>query len=47
VIEVLKTLKFIETTVNAENNRWFKVCIMPYSKHEDMIDGEGITFDRY
>lgn len=42
--EVLRTLIFTEKQVTAKNNRWFKVRIMPYRTHENVIDGVVITF---
>jgi chemotaxis protein methyltransferase CheR/two-component system CheB/CheR fusion protein len=42
--EVLKTLKFIEKQVPTKDARWFKVRIMPYRTHDNMIDGVVITF---
>ncbi|HEY7884168.1 MAG TPA: PAS domain-containing protein, partial [Cellvibrionaceae bacterium] len=41
---VLETLVFIEKEVKADNERWFKVRIMPYRTQEDVIDGVVITF---
>ena len=42
--EVLKTLVFIEKEIKADNERWFKVRIMPYRTQENVIDGVVITF---
>jgi len=42
--EVLDTLKFIEKEITAQNERWFKVRIMPYRTLENVIDGVVITF---
>ncbi|MGK0372128.1 MAG: PAS domain S-box-containing protein [Glaciecola sp.] len=44
VSKVLDTLMFIEKEVTASNERWFKVRIMPYRTHENLIDGVVITF---
>ena len=42
--EVLRTLVFREIDVQATNERWFKVRIMPYRTQENRIDGLVITF---
>lgn len=42
--EVLRTLIFIEKQVATKDARWFKVRIMPYRTHDNMIDGVVITF---
>ncbi|MEY4211671.1 MAG: hypothetical protein RLZ92_2052, partial [Pseudomonadota bacterium] len=42
--EVLRTLIFREKAVKANNQRWFKVRIMPYRTHDNIIDGVVITF---
>jgi chemotaxis methyl-accepting protein methylase/PAS domain-containing protein len=42
--EVLDTLIFTEKEVTANNERWFKVRIMPYRTQENVIDGVVITF---
>lgn len=42
--EVLKTLVFVEKEITANNERWFKVRIMPYRTQENVIDGVVITF---
>jgi len=42
--EVLETLVFIEKEITADNERWFKVRIMPYRTLENVIDGVVITF---
>ncbi|QPK64543.1 PAS domain-containing protein [Methylomonas sp. LL1] len=42
--DVLRTLVFIEKQVTARNERWFKVRIMPYRTHDNLIDGVVITF---
>ncbi|WP_415229040.1 chemotaxis protein CheB [Psychromonas sp.] len=42
--EVLKTLVFVEKEITANNQRWFKVRIMPYRTQENVIDGVVITF---
>jgi len=42
--EVLKTLVFVEKEIMANNERWFKVRIMPYRTQENVIDGVVITF---
>ncbi len=43
-IEVLRTLIFIEKQVTTKDGRWFKVRIMPYRTHDNIIDGVVITF---
>lgn len=42
--EVLRTLMFIEKQVPTKDGRWFKVRIMPYRTHDNMINGVVITF---
>ncbi|MBA6342641.1 PAS domain-containing protein [Colwellia sp. MB02u-10] len=42
--EVLDTLIFIEKEITANNERWFRVRIMPYCTQENVIDGVVITF---
>ncbi|ABM03617.1 MCP methyltransferase, CheR-type [Psychromonas ingrahamii 37] len=42
--KVLKTLAFVEKEIAANNERWFKVRIMPYRTQENVIDGVVITF---
>jgi chemotaxis protein methyltransferase CheR/two-component system CheB/CheR fusion protein len=44
VEDVLRTLIFKEKQVTANNQRWFKVRIMPYRTHDNIIDGVVITF---
>jgi len=44
VEDVLRTLIFKEKEVEANNHRWFKVRIMPYRTHDNIIDGVVITF---
>lgn len=44
VEDVLRTLIFKEKEVEANNQRWFKVRIMPYRTHDNIIDGVVITF---
>lgn len=44
VEEVLRTLIFKEQQIKASNQRWFKVRIMPYRTHDNIIDGVVITF---
>jgi chemotaxis methyl-accepting protein methylase len=41
---VLDTLFFVEKEITANNDRWFKVRIMPYRTQENVIDGVVITF---
>jgi len=41
---VLKTLVFVEKEITANNERCFKVRIMPYRTQENVIDGVVITF---
>jgi two-component system CheB/CheR fusion protein len=43
-IEVLKTLIYRESDISANNNKWFKVRIMPYRTLDDRIDGLVVTF---
>jgi two-component system CheB/CheR fusion protein len=42
--EVLRTLVFKETDISANDERWFKVRIMPYRTFNDYINGVVITF---
>ena len=42
--KVLKSLVFIEEEITASDQRWFKVRIMPYRTHDNVIDGVVITF---
>ena len=42
--KVLRTLQFIEKTVSASEDRWFRVRIMPYRTLDDKIDGLVLTF---
>ena len=42
--EVLKSLKTIEKSISANDDRWFSVRMMPYRTLEDKIDGIVITF---
>ncbi|ABM04823.1 MCP methyltransferase, CheR-type [Psychromonas ingrahamii 37] len=42
--EVLKRLAFVEKEITANNERCFKVRIMPYRTQENVIDGVVITF---
>jgi PAS domain S-box-containing protein len=42
--EVLCTLVFRETQVKTNDDRWFRVRIMPYRTLENLIDGVVITF---
>lgn len=44
LIEVLKSLKTIEKSIAANDDRWFSVRMMPYRTIEDKIDGVVITF---
>jgi two-component system, chemotaxis family, CheB/CheR fusion protein len=44
VKEVLRSLKTIESSISANDERWFSVRIMPYRTLEDKIDGVVITF---
>ena len=42
---VLETLVFVEKQVSThDDNRWFKVRIMPYRTQDNVIDGVVITF---
>jgi len=41
---VLETLVFSEKEITADNDRWFKVRIMPYRTQDDVISGVVITF---
>lgn len=42
--EVLRTLVFCEKQVGTRDGRWYRVRIMPYRTHENVIDGLVITF---
>ncbi|MFT5580357.1 MAG: chemotaxis methyl-accepting protein methylase [Arenicella sp.] len=42
--KVLKTLMSFEKQVATTDERWFKVRIMPYRTHDNVIDGVVITF---
>ncbi len=42
--EVLRALIFSEKQINARDERWFAVRIMPYRTLENVIDGVVITF---
>ena len=42
--EVLRTLIYRESDISAQNNKWFKVRIMPYRTLDDRIDGLVVTF---
>ncbi len=42
--EVLKTLIYRESDISAQNNKWFKVRIMPYRTLDERIDGLVVTF---
>jgi len=42
--EVLRTLVYSETDIITNDNRWFKIRIMPYRTFDDRIDGLVITF---
>jgi len=42
--DVLRTLVPLETTVSAQDGRWFLVRIMPYRTQDNRIDGLVITF---
>lgn len=44
VKEVLKSLKTLESSIPAKDERWFNIRIMPYRTLEDKIDGVVITF---
>ncbi len=41
---VLRTLVFVEKQVKTNDDRWFKIRIMPYRTHDNVIDGVVITF---
>ena len=41
--EVLRSLEFIEKTVDAHDGKWYNVRIMPYRTFKDQIDGLVIT----
>ena len=42
--EVLRTLVFKETTVATADGRWYRVRVMPYRTHDNVIEGVVITF---
>ncbi len=42
--KVLRTLLFKEIDITTDDQRWFKVRIMPYRTHNDQIEGVVITF---
>jgi chemotaxis methyl-accepting protein methylase len=42
--EVLRTLVFRERRVGARDGRWFRVKLMPYRTHDNVIDGIVGTF---
>jgi len=44
-LQVLKTLTFMETAIEARDKRWFNIRIMPYRTMDDRIDGLVITFN--
>lgn len=41
--ETLRTLQVSEKQVQTSDQRWFTVCIMPYHRIDDIIDGVVIT----
>src|SRR5690606_34571186 len=41
--ETLRTLQVSEKQVQTSDDRWFTVCIMPYHRIDDVIDGVVIT----
>lgn len=43
-VNVLHTLVFAEKQVATHDGRWFKVRIMPYRTHDNVINGVVITF---
>lgn len=43
-IKVLNTLVFHECQANTQDNRWYRVRIMPYRTQDNVIDGVVITF---
>lgn len=43
-LQVLKTLISKETAIATDNDRWFRVRIMPYRTLDDRIDGLVMTF---
>lgn len=43
-IEVLRTLIFQEKMASTHDGRWYRVRIMPYRTHENVIDGVVVTF---
>jgi len=42
--EVLRTLVFQEKVIATHDGRWYRVRIMPYRTHDNVIDGVVITF---
>jgi chemotaxis protein methyltransferase CheR/two-component system CheB/CheR fusion protein len=42
--EVLRTLVFVEKQIKTNDERYFKVRIMPYRTQENVIDGVVLTF---
>ena len=42
--KAIQTLMFIEKEIIANDERWFKVRIMPYRTLKNMFDGVVITF---
>ena len=44
VLEVLRTLVFVEKQVSTRDGRWFAVRLMPYRTVDNKIDGVVITF---
>jgi chemotaxis methyl-accepting protein methylase/PAS domain-containing protein len=44
VKEVLETLVFKEIQAMTKDGQWYKVRVMPYRTHENVIDGVVITF---
>ena len=43
-VEVLRTLAFKEKVAATRDGRWYRVRIMPYRTHENVINGVVITF---
>jgi PAS domain S-box-containing protein len=43
-VEVLRTLVFQEKEATTHDRRWYRVRIMPYRTHDNVIDGVVITF---
>jgi PAS domain S-box-containing protein len=43
-VEVLRTLIFVEKQLTTRDGRWFKVRIMPYRTHDNVITGVVMTF---